>query len=657
MRIVCDSCGAKYSISDDKVKGKVFKIRCKKCSNVIIVRGNQQPAEANAAAAAGGGEAVWYVVRGGQQDGPHSPEALQGLLGSGEINAETYTWREGFADWVPFSTVNELSHLMGGGVGVGAPSHMQEASMPVSADDGGFDDDGEATRVAAGLFDNAGPSSLDDMESTRMAPPPQAAPDPGMFEPEATQAFSPEEFQAPAPAPAPVAAQAPIEPIAGFAAVAPASPDLGSGMPMSSAPMSIAGASPSAKPSGGARNGNKSDMVGARSENSVLFSLNNLGQGDDGGGEPEEPTNTEASGLIDIRALSSSAAAVSNARAGGADLPDPLAGPMAAGPAISVPDMMPMGTRKSSAPLVIAIGVGLFLILLVGGGLAALFLFKDNQPEKIVMNNPNAAAANANANATGDEAPAKDDKKDEAKDDSEKKDTEAAVAEKEDNKEEGDKEEGDKAEEGKEEGDDKAAATAQKDDEGDKAAAQKVAREDNRTPEQKRADLERLKEERERRERERKEREAAAQAQRGQEKEAAPAAKKGGGNDSIDDILSGIGGSKKPAPVAKKEDPAPVAKKEPATPPPAAAAQKLSKSDVQTVVRRYYGSVRSCANGESGTVMVRFTINPNGSVAGAKVQTSKFAGTPAGGCVTRVVRSMKFPTSSSPLTINFPFKL
>ena len=39
MKIVCDACQAKYSISDDKVQGKVFKIRCKKCSNIIVVRG------------------------------------------------------------------------------------------------------------------------------------------------------------------------------------------------------------------------------------------------------------------------------------------------------------------------------------------------------------------------------------------------------------------------------------------------------------------------------------------------------------------------------------------------------------------------------------------------------------------------------------------
>ena len=48
MKIVCDACQAKYSISDDKVQGKVFKIRCKKCSNIIVVRGGAGAAEAAA---------------------------------------------------------------------------------------------------------------------------------------------------------------------------------------------------------------------------------------------------------------------------------------------------------------------------------------------------------------------------------------------------------------------------------------------------------------------------------------------------------------------------------------------------------------------------------------------------------------------------------
>lgn len=38
MKFICDKCKTKYSIADTKVKGKVLKIRCKNCSNIITVR-------------------------------------------------------------------------------------------------------------------------------------------------------------------------------------------------------------------------------------------------------------------------------------------------------------------------------------------------------------------------------------------------------------------------------------------------------------------------------------------------------------------------------------------------------------------------------------------------------------------------------------------
>ena len=78
------------------------------------------------------------------------------------------------------------------------------------------------------------------------------------------------------------------------------------------------------------------------------------------------------------------------------------------------------------------------------------------------------------------------------------------------------------------------------------------------------------------------------------------------------------------------------------------------------MIRGAYGRVAACNNGpdkKSGTVTVRFTIQPSGSVGGAQV-TGGFAGTPVGGCVSRVVRGLRFPSfSGSPITITFPFVL
>src|SRR6266436_3335316 len=101
MKIVCDNCATKYSIADEKVRGKVFKIRCKKCSHIIVVRGSGDGAPAQVATGSGGagdggfpgddaqtiaaggpalaaslgsggGDAVWHLVVDREQIGPLS---------------------------------------------------------------------------------------------------------------------------------------------------------------------------------------------------------------------------------------------------------------------------------------------------------------------------------------------------------------------------------------------------------------------------------------------------------------------------------------------------------------------------------------------------------------------------------------------------------
>src|SRR5512146_3077243 len=80
MKIVCDACQAKYSISDDKVQGKVFKIRCKKCSNIIVVRGGAGAAEAPAPAPQEKDTRVYdYGYEGGDQE-PAADDAVWHLV-------------------------------------------------------------------------------------------------------------------------------------------------------------------------------------------------------------------------------------------------------------------------------------------------------------------------------------------------------------------------------------------------------------------------------------------------------------------------------------------------------------------------------------------------------------------------------------------------
>ena len=91
MKIVCDNCATKYSIADEKVRGKVFKIRCKKCSHVIVVKGGEggqseiMPGDPSAydgedatamATAAPSGEGVWHLVIDREQVGPMTPSGM-----------------------------------------------------------------------------------------------------------------------------------------------------------------------------------------------------------------------------------------------------------------------------------------------------------------------------------------------------------------------------------------------------------------------------------------------------------------------------------------------------------------------------------------------------------------------------------------------------
>ena len=109
MKIVCESCSAKYSIADEKVAGRVFKMRCKKCGTAIVVKGDAQAAEdAGRASFDYGGEAVWHTLVDGEQQGPFAPAQLGSMIAAGTIGWDAYMWREGFEEWKPAQDVEEL---------------------------------------------------------------------------------------------------------------------------------------------------------------------------------------------------------------------------------------------------------------------------------------------------------------------------------------------------------------------------------------------------------------------------------------------------------------------------------------------------------------------------------------------------------------------
>ena len=137
MKIVCESCGAKYSIADDRVTGKVFKIRCKRCSEVIIVRGDQQAAGAAQRRCRRkrrqDRDAIWHVVVDGEQAGPYTPAQLGEMLSAGTVDWEAYVWTEGFDNWLPMRDVTDLvAQITGQGARAAPPARPSRAPRRIA---------------------------------------------------------------------------------------------------------------------------------------------------------------------------------------------------------------------------------------------------------------------------------------------------------------------------------------------------------------------------------------------------------------------------------------------------------------------------------------------------------------------------------------------
>lgn len=164
MKFHCDRCKTKYSIADERVRGKILKIRCKNCSAVITVRESmgsgaaQAPAvpeRARRAPTGGSGRArrpsstgsgrssalqgafqqviarppehaepsasdsfaapatleeEWYVSIDGDQSGPFNLQQARDWVAERHVDDELFCWSEGFDDWLP---TEKVSHFRG----------------------------------------------------------------------------------------------------------------------------------------------------------------------------------------------------------------------------------------------------------------------------------------------------------------------------------------------------------------------------------------------------------------------------------------------------------------------------------------------------------------------------------------------------------------
>jgi predicted Zn finger-like uncharacterized protein len=143
MKIACQSCQAKYTIADDKVLGRVVKIRCKKCGATIVINGNDAAGagaateEAQAAPnsrafdyAAQQNEEPWTVnVTDGDQRTLTTAEVVAQFK-AGVVNDETYCWKDGMGDWLPLREIDSLAAACGMGGLALAPEPSRAPVQP-----------------------------------------------------------------------------------------------------------------------------------------------------------------------------------------------------------------------------------------------------------------------------------------------------------------------------------------------------------------------------------------------------------------------------------------------------------------------------------------------------------------------------------------------
>lgn len=110
MKFYCDSCNTKYAISDDKVRGKVLRVRCKHCGHTITVRELENVAKPAKPPkppipSAAVPQTNWHFSLNGQSTGPMPLNTLKAKYAAGEIGDETYVWHDSYDGWKPVATV------------------------------------------------------------------------------------------------------------------------------------------------------------------------------------------------------------------------------------------------------------------------------------------------------------------------------------------------------------------------------------------------------------------------------------------------------------------------------------------------------------------------------------------------------------------------
>jgi predicted Zn finger-like uncharacterized protein len=340
MKITCQTCQSKYTVSDEKVQGKTVKIKCRKCGATILVNSSGATtspagaADAVSISTSAGELGVSFLVNVGEGDQrTMSLVEVVDAYNASVVTADTYVWSDGMGDWQPLGQVESIVSALNSGV---APVATPEPAA-------------------------------------------YAAPEPTPYAPQ---------YAAAAAAPQPVAEPAPRA--AARRDSGRRGPDLfGGGMGAEEVATSA--------PAFNGRAPSPMAASGQREENSMLFSLSAL----TAKAAPAAPSSSssssktsasrEDSGLIDLRALAESAGAsgptnlvpdnVGLFPLGAPQVAAPIAAPIMSAPSIAPPP-------ASKAPIFIGVGIAVAALAIVG----AFFAMKGGDKPLPVATETSAAA-------------------------------------------------------------------------------------------------------------------------------------------------------------------------------------------------------------------------------------------------------------------------
>jgi predicted Zn finger-like uncharacterized protein len=325
MKITCQSCQSKYNVADEKVEGKIVKIRCRKCGATIVVNGTggaaangTAGADATAQQGAVGADAQWHVNVGDNDQRTLTMSELVDAYNTGVVTQDTFIWCDGMDDWRPLAEVDVVVNAL----------HASANQIPLGT---------------PGAFEPQAPAAYEAQAAAASYEPPAA---------EAPAYEAPAAYAAPAPEPK-RAAVAKREARARDLFATNAGEELHTSAPASPHAMAPAG---------------DAGLTGQRNENSVLFSLAVLTKETDARPSTVPPVaNREDSGLIDLKALAQKAESMRPMAMGDGDvfhaplgLTPPLGAPMGA------LSSGPEAQAKSKLPLMIGGGAGVLVLLVLG---------------------------------------------------------------------------------------------------------------------------------------------------------------------------------------------------------------------------------------------------------------------------------------------------